>query len=91
MNELKTLLLQASDAQIDARLHPLIEKWSDPPTAIQILEVLDWCIYGALGSGFVVTALQVFYDISLGNEGKTHEDMVSLAVWRKRYEGDNNE
>ena len=51
MKALKEALLKAPDSQLDACMFPLIEKWDDNPTALQILEVLDECIYSALASG----------------------------------------
>jgi len=53
------------------------------PKVIQIREVLDNCIYGGLASGFVVAALQMFYDDELKVEGITHEELIPLATWRK--------
>lgn len=78
----KEVFLTAPDHQLDARMKALVEKWDEPPTAIQILEVLDHCIHGALASGLVVKLLQIFYYDTLKAEGKTHEDMVKLATWR---------
>lgn len=78
----KEVFLTAPDHQLDAQMKALVEKWSEPPTAIQILEVLDHCIHGALASGLVVKLLQMFYSDTLKAEGKTHEDMVKLATWR---------
>lgn len=83
MIELKSLLLQAPDGQLDSSLFPLIEEWSDPPKAIEILEVLDKVIYSSLGSGFTVNVLQLVYNETLQKEGKTHDEMIPLAVWRK--------
>ena len=57
MKALKEALLKAPDSQLDACMFPLIEKWDDNPTALQILEVLDECIYSALASGFVIVLL----------------------------------
>lgn len=85
MKEFVDLLLQASDGQLDAAMKPLIEKWSDPPTPAQILEVLDHCIHGSLASGFVVHALQIVYDARRKEENTTHEEVVKLAIWRQRY------
>jgi hypothetical protein len=84
MGELATILLAFSDAQLDAAMHPLIKAWDKEPTALQILEVLDHCIHGALASSFVVSALQAYYELALKREGKKHEDMVPLATWRDR-------
>lgn len=83
----KEAILGLSDRQLDPSMRPLIEKWDDPPTALQILEPLDWCIHGSLASGFVINMLHVLYEVALTREGKTHEEMEPLAVWRKEIEG----
>jgi hypothetical protein len=85
---MKEILLEAPDNQLDASMKPLIEKWSTPPKAIEILEVLDWCIFGALASGLVVTLLQNMYYDALKVEGISHEEMEKLAVWRRKSMGD---
>jgi hypothetical protein len=83
MSELKTMLLSAPDTQLDAQMFPLIEKWDEPmPTSLQILEVLDQCIFASLASGFTVTLLQTLYDMQLEKEGITHEDNEPKATWR---------
>lgn len=74
-----------SDREIDPAMHPLLKKWDEPPTAVQVLEVLDECIHGALASGFVVKALQVIYEMACQRENKSHEDIVKLATWRDRH------
>lgn len=76
-------LLESPDSQLDASMKPLVKKWGNPPGALQILEVLDHCIHGSLASGFVVTLLQVLYDVACKREGVTHEALVPLATWRK--------
>lgn len=82
MTDAKQIFLSAPDTQLDASLKPLIEKWSDPPSALQLLEVLDKCIRYALASGFVVSALQVMYDAQMKREGITHEEAIRSATWR---------
>jgi len=82
---IKTIFLTAPDSQLDSCMFPLIEKWDEPlPTSLQILEVLDQCIYSALASGFIISAMQAMYDTSLEKEGKTHEDNLPYATWRAR-------
>lgn len=81
--EIITHLLAAPDSQMDAAMKPLIEKWGDPPTPLQILEVLDHCINGGLASGFVVKVLQILYDTACKEANVTHEEVVKDAVWRK--------
>jgi len=85
MSELAKMLLEAPDSQLDAAMKPYIEKWSDPPKAIQILEVLDHCIHGSLANDLVIKALQLFYDQACKVEGVTHAALVPQAVWRNRY------
>ena len=80
---IKELLLEAPDGQLDSCLFPIIKEWDDEPKAIQILEVLDKVIYASLGSGFVVTLLQILYGEALRKEGKTSKEVEALAVWRE--------
>lgn len=77
-------LLEAPDHHLDPVMKPYVEKWSDPPTALQVLEVLDLCISDAMASGFIVTVLQALYDITCKEEKTTHDDVVKLAVWRNK-------
>lgn len=76
------LLLNAPDSQLDASMFPLIRKWSNPPRAIEILEVVDWCIHSSLASGFVLKILQIQLETTMKQEGVTHEELVKLATWR---------
>lgn len=82
MKELIDLLLEAPDSQLDATMKPLIKEWSDPPKALEILKVLDTCVYGALASGFTITALRMLYDSAVKQEGTTHEEVAKSASWR---------
>ena len=79
MHDLTQLLLTVP---MDASMRPLVQKWDDPPKAIQILEVLDHCIHGALAAGAVLTLLRFGYQQALDREGTTHEAVVTLATWR---------
>lgn len=83
MSELGNILLEFSNRELDASMKPLIQKWSDPPKAIEILKVLDHCINGSLASGFVVAALQASYAAALKAESTTHEALLPLATWRR--------
>jgi hypothetical protein len=82
LSDLKALLLEAPNDHLDHSMFPLIEKWDDEPKAIQILEVLDKCIYYALASGFAVQALQVMLVTATTNENTTLEQLEQLATWR---------
>jgi len=82
MNDLKQLMLEAPEEQLDRSMIPLIEQWDQQPRAIQILEVVDKCIHYGLASGFVVASLQVMLDNAIANEQTTLEQLEPLAVWR---------
>lgn len=84
MSEFTAIVLSMSDWELDARVKPLIAKWSAEPTPLEILEPLDMCIHCALASGFVVAALQTIYGMACKNIGTTHEEVVKLATWRHR-------
>ena len=86
MKEIKNLFMAAPDSQLDASMKPLIAKWSDPPTPLQILEVLDYCIFSALASGFMVTYLQLLYDTACKDNNTTKEEVAKGAHWRKEME-----
>lgn len=79
---MKEILLDAPNSQLDASMKPLVEKWSSPPKAIEILEVLDHVIQGALASGLVTTVLQNMYTEAIIAEKTTHDEVVKLAKWR---------
>ncbi len=79
---MKGLLLGAPPEQLDPCVFPMIERMSEPAKAIEILEVLDAVIYEALGSGFMVQALEHLYNVTLENEGTTHAEVVKGAHWR---------
>lgn len=81
--DLREVFLEAPESQLDPSLKPLIEKWNSPtPSALQVLEVLDLCIFSSLASGFVVNALQAMYQGCLAKDGTTHDELVKLATWR---------
>lgn len=84
MDSMKQLLLKAPDSQLDHCMFPLIKRWDSQPRSIQILEVLDHCIYGSLASGFVVTLLQTMLDAAMHREKTTLDELVKQATWRDR-------
>lgn len=82
MNEIIKLLRIAPDSQLDNSMQEFIEKWSDTPSSLQILEVLDRCIFGSLSSGFVIDVLERMLYETLKLENKTLEDILPYATWR---------
>jgi hypothetical protein len=83
MNSIKQGYLSAPDTQIDPHIKPLIEEWSDPPTALQMLRVLDAMVHGGSASAFAVSSLDTFMRIALKQEGTTFEALVDQAHWRE--------
>lgn len=84
MKELVSVLLEAPDSMLDASMKPYMRKWSEPPKAIQVLEVVDYCIHGSLASGAALAALQVLYEQRCKAEGTTHDEVVKGATWRDK-------
>lgn len=82
---MKELLLQAPDGHLDSSMFPYIEQWAEEPTALQILEVLDKCIYAALASGFIIQVLQTMLDSAIAAEKTTLDELVKHASWRKQH------
>lgn len=82
--ELRDLLLQASDDQLDGSMLPLIEQWGDAPTSVQVLEVLDYCAREALASDFTMQVLNIMLEIRLAQENKEMKDIIPLATWRNK-------
>jgi len=75
-------LLEVPGSMLDAAMLPYVKKWSEPPKALEVLEVLDHCINGALASGLVIQLLQQEYDDALKREDLLHGQLVPLATWR---------
>lgn len=82
---LKQLLLEAPEEHLDKSMKPLIEKWSNPPKSLEVLEVLDKCVYWCLASTLSMTVLESMYDGACVVECKAHEDNEPLASWRKEF------
>ena len=85
-DNLKNLLSKAPDSQLDSTMVVLVNKWSTPPTALEILEVLDWSIFGSLASGVVIQLLQHEYSNACVRENTTHEEVIKNATWRKELD-----
>jgi len=83
MKPLVDMLLEAPDSQLDSKMLPFIRKWSDPPKAVEVLEVLDYCVNGALASGVVMQVLNILYERTCSAENTTHDAVAKLATWRE--------
>ena len=79
---LKTLLLTAPDSQLDASMVELVKLWNDPPSALQVLEVLDLSIHGGLASKVVILSLEMAFEAALAREGMPIQELVQYATWR---------
>lgn len=79
------MLLVAPDGQLDASVKPLIEKWNDEPTSLQVLKVLDQCVNSALASGFTISLLEMLLKEGIERENTTYDAVVDQATWRQRH------
>lgn len=82
MNQLTTLLLEAPDSQLDESAKKIIRKWPYQPTALNVLEVLDHCVYGGSASDFTMSVLHILLDTRIEEEQTTLEEVVKHATWR---------
>lgn len=82
LQQLKANLQAAPSDILDACMQPLIAKWEAPPSALQILEVLDQCIHSSLAVGLVIELLQRTYATACILEGLTNDEVVKQAHWR---------
>lgn len=80
--DIRELLCAAPADQLDASMFPLIMRWDPEPSALQVLEVLDACIHGALASSFTIKTLEILYEVACKREGVTHEQAAMQASWR---------
>ena len=80
---IKNNFANLSDASLDAKMIELIKNWSIPFKAIEILEVLDKSIHGALASGDIINIFQIMLNRALKNENITHDELIKQADWRK--------
>ena len=79
---MKKHFMIAPETQISDYAKTTIAEWDENPTAIQLLKTLDYCIYTAEASGFVIKTLEVLMDRAIAAEKTTYEDLVKQAVWR---------
>lgn len=82
-HDIKQLLLTAPTTQVDPSLHHMIEKWSDPPKSLEVLEVLDAAVFSSSASKFVIRLLEVMLQNAIASENVTYEEVVKQATWRK--------
>lgn len=80
--QFKDLLLSAPNGCFDEQAKNEVRLWSDPPTSLQILKVLDLCVRYSLTSDMVVTLLRGVLNRTLEKEGNTFEGILPLATWR---------
>lgn len=86
IHDFKDQLLEAPDDQVDPSMKPLIEDWSNPPTALEILEVLDKMVKYGLASGFAVNILEKALHTTIAHEKTSYEALVTKAAWRNDQE-----
>ena len=81
---IKALLLEAPDNQIDPAVLNVIRTWSEPQTALNVLEALDTAVYCGGASEFAMQALNALLAIAIKTENTTFESVVQRATWRNK-------
>lgn len=84
MQKIVEHLKTAPDSVLDASMQPLISSWSNPPKAIEVLEVLDKCVHSALACTTAIMALEVLFNEALEREGVSEAQIFSQAPWRNQ-------
>ena len=83
MTTLKEQMLAAPEEQLSQPAKDLIiQIWDDNPTAIQLLEAMDWIVYYSLASDFTVSVLDIYLTAALKREEISYEELLPLATWR---------
>lgn len=82
LRDMRGMIQMAPDGQIAHSLRPKMEKLDDVPKAIQILELLDDCVYYALASEFGMMVLNKMLEAAINLENTTYAEVVSKATWR---------
>jgi hypothetical protein len=86
MKNLTQHLISAPDTQLDPSMRAHIqEEWSEKPTALEILEVLDKVIHFALGSGFVIMVLETMLNDAMLEEKTDMKTLSEKATWRNEW------
>lgn len=80
--DLKELLLTAPDSQLAPNIKPMIQEWSTPATALQLLETLDAVIHGGAASSMVVVVLETMLNEAMLLEKVDIAVLVEKATWR---------
>jgi hypothetical protein len=82
LREIKEMCAALSDRTLDDRVKPFIAAWTEPPTALAILFVIDMCVNGSLCSSFELKLFHLLYEEALVREKATHSDIATKALWR---------
>ena len=82
LQNFRRLFRSAPTDQLDESLKERVIDWSDIPTAIEILNVLDYANIYSLASEYTISILEVALKMAILNENTTMEDVVAKATWR---------
>lgn len=83
METMKELFARAPEVEIDPSLQPIIQRWDDEPSAVQVLELLDHGTHSGGLSDFVISALRIMLTQAMNSEGLAWNDLVAKVTWRE--------
>lgn len=80
---IKSIWKKAPDSSLSNELQSIIDRWNDDPSAIQVLELLDWAIHSGGANQFTVRVLETMLYARIKEEHTTYADVIARATWRK--------
>ena len=81
--------LDAPEGHMDASMKPKFKALAEnlDRKAVDLLRIIDECVYGSLCSDFSVYVLNTTWKAMLEKEGKTQEQGFAEATWRNEGTG----
>ena len=81
--------LEAPEGHMDASMKPKFKALAEnhDRKAVDLLRLLDECVYGSLCSDFSVYVLDATWQAMLKKEGKTKAQGLAEATWRNEGTG----
>lgn len=79
----KTYIASVSDRMVDPVMKQEVAALSDPPKAVDVLDILDKAVHGSLCSDFEIRLLDGLLNSLIELEGTTFEAVASQAPFRR--------
>lgn len=77
------MMLEAPAGQIDPYIREMIRRWSEPESALDVLQTLDAVVLICPDDSFMVKTLQYMLQTKLKITNQSYDDLIKEAIWRK--------